>query len=82
MLYCDQIEIIELLSDEEIGRLMKAVYHYANDQTFVPIFENFNTKIVFTSIKKTLERDKIKYEKRCERNKMNIEKRWEKLNKK
>ena len=81
MLYCDQIEMIEMLSDEEAGRLIKAIYNYANDKTIDPELNDFSTKIVFVSIKKSLERNKIKYEKRCERNKINAEKRWGKSNK-
>lgn len=72
----NQIEIIEDLTDEQAGQLLKAFYDYNNgrevklDGLMKNIFKGF--KVVFDENEKS-------YQKRCETNKKNIEKYWEKI---
>ncbi len=63
-------ESVELLSDEQAGKLFKALFDYETEQT-EPEFTDVAMKIVFSTIRNSLDRNKEKYEKRCKRNKEN-----------
>lgn len=79
LLYLDQRPNIELLDNEEAGILIKAIYSYANG---LDIDEKFNgnraLEQVFLSIKHTLIRDSLKYEKRCKKASESALLRWNK----
>lgn len=75
VIYYDYAEHFELLSDEELGRLIRAMLLYDKEGT-LPQFDGM-LKMAFSFIKTQLDIDKQKFEKICERNRRNIQKRWE-----
>lgn len=81
LLYLDQKETIDELTDEEAGILLKAIFEY--EQTKKTPQLNKVLKFIFLQLKKSLDRDEKKYNEICDQNRKNIEKRWnkEKLNK-
>lgn len=70
ILYKDSKEVINLLSDEQAGKLFKAIFNYVEDRTELETKDGM-LKIAFAQIKVTLERDLIKYKKTVERNREN-----------
>lgn len=60
LMYADQKDLFEELSDEEAGRLIKHIMRYVNDEN--PEAPDRITKISFTPIKKQLKRDLKAYE--------------------
>ena len=70
VLYDDYFELIKFLTIEQRGELITMIFQYAatgeemkNDDTAV--------RIVFSSIRMTMDRDREKYQQRCEANKEN-----------
>lgn len=59
LLYCDIIHTVEVLSDDEAGRLFKHYLRYINDQNPNP--PDKITQIVFEPIKQNLKRDLNKW---------------------
>ena len=76
LLLNNQIEIIETLTDEQAGQLLKAFYDYNLGKEIklnglmLTVFSNF--KIVF-------DENEQKYQKTCEKNKKNIENYWKRV---
>lgn len=71
ILYTDNLSVLDQLSDEQAGRLFKAIVNYHNGQ------ENHvseDLKLIFFMFKKQFERDREKYDKKCERNRLNGQK--------
>lgn len=60
VLYSDQRELFDQLSDEQAGKLIKHIYSYVNDEN--PLSEDIIIKIAFTPIKMQLKRDLKKWE--------------------
>lgn len=58
--YCDWDKILEMLSDEEVGRLTRHLFAYVNDRN--PALEERILKVAFEPIKLQLKRDLSKYE--------------------
>lgn len=63
MLYTASDEILDLLSDEQAGRLMKALFKYELGQP-LPEMDGM-TLVAFTSIKGYLDKDGEKYDETC-----------------
>lgn len=80
VLYHDFRNWFSLLTDEELGRLLRAIFDYEMNKTLP---ENLNEKeqIAFLMVRDTLDRDREKYERVCNRNKENARVRWEKMKK-
>ena len=78
ILYLEQKEIFETLSDNEAGKLIKAIFEYESTGQSPKLSKTLN--LVFIPIKNALDRNKEKYQKVVERNKKNIRKRWNKEN--
>ena len=76
ILYLEQKQIFEMLTDEEAGQLIKAIFEYEDTGQTVTLDRSL--QIAFLPIKNVLDKNKEKYEKVVERNKKNIEKRWNK----
>lgn len=76
ILYLEQKQIFEMLTDEEAGQLIKAIFEYEDTGQTVTLDRSL--QIAFLPIKNVLDRNKEKYEKVVERNRKNIEKRWNK----
>ena len=78
LLLNNQIEIIETLTDEQAGQLLKAFYDYNLGKEIklnglmLTVFSNF--KIVF-------DENEQKYQGTCEKNKKNIENYWKRVKK-
>ena len=68
VLYVDQKSTIELLTDEQAGKLLKHIYKYVNDEN--PELEDLIIKLAFEPIKQQLKRDLKKYE--CKKDERSI----------
>ena len=81
ILYADQKEIFNQLTDEMAGKLIKHIFAYVNDEN--PISEDIIINLAFTPIKQQLKRDLIKFEetkeKRSEAGKAGANKRWQNI---
>lgn len=79
ILYHDQKEVVDELSDEQAGKLFKAIYEYNVNKK---IILSGALKVVFIPFKTSFDRDQEKYseivEKRSEAGKKGMEKRWDK----
>ena len=64
LLYLDMADPIEMLSDAEAGRLMKAVFRYASTGA-LPEELKAPANICFQFIRRSLDRDQEKYERTC-----------------
>ena len=69
LLYVNQIETFEQLTDKQAGKLIKGIYIYAATGE-LPELEPL-LKMAFTSIKQSIDRNAKKYEEKCKRNKEN-----------
>ena len=65
VMYADYEENFDLLSDEELGRLIRAIFGYVNDGLIPSLSPS--TQMAFSFIRKNLDRDKAKYEETCRR---------------
>ena len=73
LLFTDQRAAIEYLSDEDAGRLIKAIYAYA-DEGILPDFEGPMMSL-FTVIRTQIDRSREAYKAKCEKNRDNSRKR-------
>jgi len=60
ILYADQLEHFEDLTDEEAGQLIKHVFRYVNDKN--PEAPNRIIQVAFNPVKQQLKRDLVNYE--------------------
>lgn len=74
LLYTDQITIFNKLTDEQAGKLIKAIYEYEAIGKIPNL--DFGLDMAFTSIKIVLDKNREKYQKKCQKNKENADKRW------
>ena len=73
ILYTEQKAVIDKLTDEQAGRLIKAIYaHETGEEMELDAILD----LVITPFLTSLERNTEKYQKRVETNKKNIAKRW------
>jgi len=70
ILYKDFKTTIDILTDEQAGKLIKAVFSYVNGRV-EPTFNDSAITIAFSVLKTQLERDLIKYKNIVERNQTN-----------
>ena len=69
LIYLDYEEQFNLLTDEQVGQLIRAIIKYEKTRE-IPKLEGV-IKMAFSFIKMQLDRDREKYNNRCERNKEN-----------
>ena len=69
-------EIFENLTDEQAGRLIKQIFHYAKSGA-VP---DADLKLAFIPIRQYIDKCKLKYEDICEKRRSSAKKRWENSN--
>ena len=69
VLYYEYKEHFELLSDEELGKLMRAIMEY-EAEGIVPELDGM-VKMAFSFIRKDLDICREKYDAKCERNRQN-----------
>ena len=78
ILYTSDYQLIEGLTDEQLGQLTRALFIYARDGEVINLEPVVRMAFVF--IKDKIDRNQQKYQKKCERNRENIRKRWNKPN--
>ena len=78
ILYTSDYQLIEGLTDEQLGQLTRALFIYARDGEVINLEPVVRMAFVF--IKDKIDRNADKYQKKCERNRENIRKRWNKSN--
>ena len=72
LIYLDYEEQFNLLTDEQIGQLMRAIIKYEKTREIPQL--NGIVKMAFSFLKTQLDRDREKYEARCEKNRENAKK--------
>lgn len=78
ILYTSDYQLIEGLTDEQLGQLIRALFTYARDGEVINLEPV--VRMAFAFIKDKIDRNQAKYQKKCERNRENIRKRWNKSN--
>lgn len=80
VLYCDLVHSVEILNDEQAGKLFKHILNYVND--FDPKESDPFIRLAFEPIKQQLKRDlktwRTKKKKRSDAGKKGMESRWKK----
>ncbi|MDR0676907.1 MAG: DUF6291 domain-containing protein [Elusimicrobiota bacterium] len=74
LLFNKQIEFFLELSDEEAGKIIKAVFLYVNNKNIPELPDKL--KYVYIAIRQIIDLNKEKYINKCEINKKNVETRW------
>ena len=69
ILHLDTLEILDELTDDQAGKLLKAIFNYQKGEEVGDL--DFALKLLFSTFKKQFERDKTSYNKRCETNRGN-----------
>lgn len=69
LMYLDYEEQFDLLTDEQLGKLMRAIIKYEKTQE-EPELDGM-MKMAFSFIKSQLDRDREKYNNKCEKNREN-----------
>jgi len=70
LMYLDYEEQFNLLSDEQLGQLIRAIMKYEKTKEVPKELEGM-VKIAFSFIKAQLDRDREKYNEKCEKNRAN-----------
>ena len=78
VIYGDTQEVVNRLTDEEAGQLLKGMLGYFNSGK-EPKFKGV-LEFVFIPIRQQMDRDAEKYEAKCERMRENANKRWQNAN--
>ena len=79
ILYFDEATQFNMLSDAEAGKLIKALFEFAESGT-VPDFSEKSTAIVFSFISQQIARDTKKWEKTCKQRSEAAKSRWNRVN--
>ena len=78
ILYTSYKDAIMILSDEQAGRLLKAIFEYATTGVKIEI-DDMAVKFAYMLIVSQIESSNRQYEKKCERNRENAAKRWQSM---
>ena len=76
--YHSYLNSMELLSDEEKGRLFTALLLYSSTGTIADL--TGNERFVFPAMREQIDRDSKKYVAKCEKNRENIMQRYTNVN--
>lgn len=76
LLFQDQKEVFDTLTDKQAGQLIKAIFQYQENGEVIKLDPMLS--LVLIPIRQTMDRNTEKYENTCKRNALNISKRWEK----
>lgn len=76
IMYHEHKEVIERLTDEEAGKILKALYAYSTGGE-ITTFEDRFLDLAFGVFRAMIDRDAQAYEDKCERNKAAAKKRWD-----
>lgn len=74
ILYTSDYQLIEGLTDEQLGQLTRALFTYARDGKIIKL--DPVVRMAFVFIKDKIDRNQAKYQKKCERLRANAQKRW------
>ena len=74
ILYTSDYQLIEGLTDEQLGQLTRALFIYARDGEVINLEPVVRMAFVF--VKDKIDRNQAKYQKKCERLRANAQKRW------
>lgn len=74
ILYTSDYQLIDGLTDEQLGQLTRALFIYARDGEVINLEPVVRMAFVF--IKDKIDRNQQKYQKKCERLRANAQKRW------
>lgn len=77
VMYHDYWDWFRLLTDEELGMLIRALFIYETEHR-EPSALDEKLNLIFCIIKDNLDRDRAKYEAVCNKNKNNAKLRWQK----
>ncbi len=80
LLHYDLFDTFSLLTDEELGRLLRAVFEY-DTSGITPDFEDRMMTACFMRIAECLDRNNIRYEEVCQKKAESARRRWEKIRK-
>lgn len=80
LIHYDAEHIISMLSDEDAGKVFKALFPYARDGTLPDFKSNPVVAMAFEIFKLAIDRDTEAYNQKCMKNRENIRKRWNKSN--
>lgn len=69
LIYLEYEEQFNLLTDEQLGQLMRAIMRYEKTDEIVEL--DGMLKMAFSFIKTRLDKDREKYKSKCEKNKQN-----------
>ena len=78
ILYLEQQQVFEMLTDEQAGQLIKHIFQYERTGQMPKMDKMLN--LAFIPIMQVLDKNRYKYEEKCKKNKKNIQKRWNKNN--
>lgn len=73
-IYLDNEETLNLLSDEDRGRLLSLLIRFAKGEDIPEIKDNLPLAILFSVMSRQIERDFAVYEQKCIRNRENAKK--------
>lgn len=79
IIYADCIAILEELTNEQAGRLFKAILSYVNEEPVTETDGDPAVKMAFKVLKNQIDRDTEKYVEKCEKNRAIAQKRWERI---
>lgn len=80
VLYCDWKDIIVDLTDEDVGKLFKAIFRYVNGGETARFDGRTGLGVAFKTICKQIDVNRKKYEQVVEKRRNAAKKRWEKQN--
>lgn len=71
ILYLDQLEVLDALTDEQVGKLFRAIKAFQSGEDVEPYLTEQIVRVVFIQFKGNMLRDNRKYDEICERNREN-----------
>ena len=77
VLYYDHCPVFNMMTDEEVGKIVKAVFDY-EIRGEITEFQDRMLQSTYMRITEGLDRNKVKYEKTAERNRKSALLRWNK----
>lgn len=78
-LYHDYWDWLNLLTNEELGMLIRGVFLYEREK-ILPTNLDDKTEMAFSMVRERLDRDREKYESICNRNSETAKLRWKNFN--
>lgn len=80
LVFCDRSNELDLLTDEQVGRLFRALIKYVSLDEDISETEDIAVKLLFSVMKSAIDENNAKYANKCKKNAENVRKRWDKNN--